>query len=350
MTSSDLIIIDDLPGYRQVALLRAGLLDQIWFDDAENHPYQTGALVAVRVGQHFTQHNRATVTLGDVAGSLRLSDKHTHKPGDMVAATVTSAPRNDGFGQKPLQLREAAHISPRDLPAETGVIKSAPDALARAQAASPDASVVYDDDGSLWAQYDIDLDLEYARSPQVNLDGGGRIVISTPPGAAVIDGDSADSRLAPYALAQQMVPAVMRQLRLRRIGGPIVIDFPRLDNAGMKSVDQMMRDAARQDPLKPSLHGFTRGGLYTMARPWRDRLLGEEAISPSRALGLSAFRQIRAHRVLMRAGSLKLRIPQIGIDWMHGAGAGYYQAIMADQSFQTILIADDDIDGVQRDN
>ena len=349
MASSELIIIDDVLSYRRVALIRDGDLDQIWFDDAEKDPYQTGAVVAVRIGQKFNDHNRITVTLDGIAGSLRLSDNHNHRPGDMIAATVMGAARDDGFGQKPLQLKEAAHVSSKAIPSESGLITPAPDALERAISAAPDAAVMHDNDGSLWRQYDLDLHLEQALHPHLNLAEGGQIVISTPPGAAIIDGDSTNSRLAPLALAKVMVPFVMRQIRLRRIGGPIVIDFPRLDDNGRKTIHMMMRAEAKKDPLKPSLHSFTRGGLYTMARPWRDRVLINERIATDRLLGLDVFRLIRAHHALMTPGTLNLRLHQDGIDWLGGAGASLFKAMMVSMSFQVNLFPDNFITGVSRD-
>ena len=105
---------------------------------------------------------------------------------------------------------------------------------------------------------------------------GARLHLNAPPGAVVVDGDSGSSQAAPQQLAEIMVEEVMRQLRLRRHGGPIVIDFPRLSPQGQKAIHGMMRDAARLDPAKPALHGFTRGGLYTMARPWQLMPLAQE--------------------------------------------------------------------------
>ena len=187
MPQPGLIIVDDIPSYRRVALIRAGRLDQIWFDDATRHPYQTGALVAVRITQHFAQHNRATVTLDGIPASLRLADHHQHKPGAMIAATIVSDARDDGFGHKPLQLKAAENTAPEDIPATPGLMAAAPDAMARALATAPDAHIHHDQDGALWAAHDLDDQLTAAQTPFLDLPGGGRLAITTPPGAAVID-------------------------------------------------------------------------------------------------------------------------------------------------------------------
>lgn len=336
MPSSDLIIIDDVPSYRQVALVRDGQLDQIWHDDTEKHPYQTGAIVAVRINQIFEQHNRMTVTLDGITASLRLSANRNYRPGDLIAAKVKSMARDDGFSKKPLQLTEASQI--KNVPSSTGLMTPAPDALARAKAVAPDASIIEDDDGQLWQYHALDQALEQALRPDLDLEKGGRIIISTPPGAAIIDGDSGDTRLAPIDLAKNMIPAVMHQLRLRRIGGPIVIDFPRLDQDEKKMIHNLMRAESTKDKI--TLHGFTRGGLYTLTRPWQDYPLAEARPSFPRKLGLEVLRQIRIHQAKMTAGPLNLRLHQDGIDWLNGAGGEIFEQLKASKAFQVRLFPD----------
>jgi hypothetical protein len=346
----DLIIVDDVPSYRRVTLIRDHSLDQIWIDDTLRSPYQTGAVVAVKISQHFSQHNRAVIDLDGTTGSLRLSECHNHKPGDIIAAVVTSDARDDGLGHKPLQLKEFEDIPLRELPSQTGIITPHPDALMRAQEACPDSDIIHDLDGTFWNEYQLDTQLEEAVQLSLSVPEGGRIAISTPPGAAVIDCDSAESRLSPFDLSQAMVPSIMRQLRLRRIGGPIVIDFPRLDRDEMKKIHNAMCFEAKKDMLKPSLHGFARGGLYTMARPWRDRVLANEVLPRGRMLGLEAFRHIRSHHHHMTAGNLTLRMHNEGVNWLNGAGADLLKDMIAPLAFQVIFVSDDNIESVQRDH
>lgn len=350
MAHKDMILVDALPSYCRVALIRDGVLDQIWIDDADRGAFQSGAMVAVKISQAFSQHNRAMIDLGDVKGSLRIPDKHSFKIGEVIPAVITSAARDDGFGTKPLQLKLAGHIKPDSGWRHGDVITPAPTGVEHAAAHAGDADVLQDDDGKLWAEYEVEEALEAALNPYLDLPKGGRIAISTPPGAAVIDGDSGASQLPPMALAEDMVPEVMRQLRLRRIGGPIVIDFPRLSPDEMKTIHKAMQGEAKKDSLKPSLHGFTRGGLYTMARPWRDRLLKEEILPAPRALGLMVLRRVRRHLALVgtgkASGGLKLGLHQDGIDWLHGEGAEDLRKMMAPASFQVDFTAFNDINGV----
>ena len=145
----------------------------------------------------------------------------------------------------------------------------------------PEQVMKIDRDGIDWTEAEIDQQIDAALAPTLPLEDGGMIHISTPPGAAVIDGDSGSSGLPPHQLADAMTRPLTSQLRLRRISGPVVIDFPRLDRGDADRVHQAMAEAVAEDPLSPRLYGWTKGGLYTLDRPYRwrrlDRLLGNTA-------------------------------------------------------------------------
>lgn len=351
----DCIIIDDLPRFRRVALWRDGGLEQIFIDDADNLAPRPGALVAVRVMQSFPQHGRVTAELMGHETSFRTAKAELLKSGQIIAAKLRADGRHEAtpLGGKPIQLKEYNGIDLKDLPLETGIIAPAPDALSRAEALAPDAPQYHDDDGKLWAEYGIDDAIDDALSPHIALPDGGYLHIATPPGAAVIDGDSATSRLAPQKLAEAMVPELMRQLRLRRIAGPIVIDFPRLSPEGQKYIHQMMKDEAKKDDAKPALHGFTRGGLYTMARGWGLCTLAEEMPDGVKRNGLAALRLLRNHGkhhgVKAVTSGLQLRMNPDVLDWLHGDGAEALKIVTQSLAFQPKFVSDTSLDAVQLD-
>ena len=146
------------------------------------------------------------------------------RSGQIIPVVVSALPREG----KPLQVKIKGDISPKDLPPQPQLIHPALDALALAKAAAPDAEVILDDTGERWAQYGCDEALEQACKAILPMPNGAVVHINTPPGVAVIDLDSAGSNLSPFDLSCQLLPVVMRQIRLRRIAGPIVIDFPAL--------------------------------------------------------------------------------------------------------------------------
>ena len=337
-----IILIDDLPSYRRVALLRDGELDQFWIDDAADALPQPGAVFAARVAQIFADHDRVTFELtahptyhGARPQSLLASGRITTdqaknlKSGQIIPVVVSALPREG----KPLQVKIKGDFSPKDLPSQPQLITPAPDALTLAKATAPDAEVISDDTGEEWAQYGCDEALEQACEAVMTMPNGAIVHFNTPPGAAVIDLDSAASTLAPFDLSCQMLPVVMRQIRLRRIAGPIVIDFPRLSAEQQRRLHDMIKAEAKYDPEKPSLHGFTRGGLYTMARPWRRQALSQELTLDAAASGRAALRLIRRHRHLNIQGGMIISIHEKGLNWLHGEGADVLKAMTADLAF-----------------
>lgn len=374
MPDQEVIIIDDLPGYRRVALVRDGKLDQIFIDDDAYLMPRPGAVLAVRVQQLFPDHDRVTVDVMGQKASFRTGRMQALKSGQMIAVMVRADARLEAANyaqlpsnspqstlmpstpmpSKPMQVKEVGDISPKNLPAQPQLITPAPTAIERAQALCPDAELIYDRDGAAWGKAAIDAQLAAALSPSMMLEGGGAIHLATPPGAAVVDGDSGDALLAPQVLAAAMVAPVMRQLRLRRIGGPIVIDFPRLTPDGQQEIHRAMKLAAKDDAVKLSLHGWTRGGLYTLARPWQLRPLAEELAPSPRLDGLAGLRLIRDHgqhhaTKAVTAG-VQLRVAPAVHDWLNGEGNEMLKAVCADLVFSPKLVSDATIKGVRLDN
>lgn len=374
------ILIDDCPFLRRVAVLQGEDLLAYGEDNMLLDLPRPGAVVVARVEQLFPDHGQASVDCGGIAGSLRLGRKPYPAPGDLVLATVTAEPRE----QKPLQLRqgvfieetyllaesgpaglrlsrglrEAGFTSPKettprhqitlrsaavkcsaetlrdmiaaaearidtflaDQPTAPGMLANGPDALAVAQAAFPDATCSNTPDAVAWDEAGVDAALVEALQPTLVLPAGARLHIHTPPGAAVIDCDSAAGGLAPLALAKLMVPVIAREMVLRRISGPVVVDFPRLDGKGQRQIDALMHDAVADDPQRPQCHGFTKGGLYTLTRPWRGQPLVALLAPSGMRHGLMALRLVHAAR-LGRDLAPVIRLPETGYIWLEGEGS-----------------------------
>ena len=65
--------------------------------------------------------------------------------------------------------------------------------------------------------------------------------------------------------------ALPRALRLRGLGGQIVVDFAPMSKAHRKQLEQSLRAAFRADPIETSLVGWTQMGLFELQRK-RERL------------------------------------------------------------------------------
>ena len=82
---------------------------------------------------------------------------------------------------------------------------------------------------------------------------------------------------------------IARQLRLRRLGGGIVVDFVGLEGRGARDkLRQAMTAALAGDPAKPQVLGWTRLGHLEIVRPRHGRPLSEAMLEP-RGIGKSSL-------------------------------------------------------------
>jgi Ribonuclease G/E len=70
-----------------------------------------------------------------------------------------------------------------------------------------------------------------------------------------------------------------RQLRLRGLGGQIVIDFAPLKKTGRKRIEEALKAAFRKDPIETTLAGWTPLGNFELQRK-RDRRPLTELLKP----------------------------------------------------------------------
>jgi ribonuclease G len=140
-------------------------------------------------------------------------------------------------------------------------------------------------------EWPIDLDAEFAAAlvPSLTLPSGGSLHIAETSAAVLIDVDTgtpdeASAERGALAANLEAAPAIARQLRLRRLGGGIVIDFVGLEGRGARDkVRQAMAAALAGDPAKPQLLGWTRLGHLEIVRPRHGRPLSEAMLEPQSA-------------------------------------------------------------------
>ena len=155
------------------------------------------------------------------------------------------------------------------------------------------------------ADWPVDLDalFDTALSPSLALTRGGTVHIEETRAATVIDVDTgtpATGSAARVALAANRAAArlIARELRLRNIGGAVVIDFVGLDRRGHREeVRQALEAALALDPVKPLLLGWTRLGHIEVMRPRRGRSLGDAMLEPG---GRAKLPIAIAHEALRR--------------------------------------------------
>lgn len=151
---------------------------------------------------------------------------------------------------------------------------------------------------------DVEAAFDAALSPSLALDSGGTVHIEETQAATLIDVDtgareSGSSAHAALAANRSAARLIARELRLRNIGGGIVIDFVGLDRRDHR--DQVQRTLAAAlvtDPANPQVLGWTRLGHLELTRPRRGRSLADAMLASGRrqkrpvALAHEALRRI----------------------------------------------------------
>lgn len=132
---------------------------------------------------------------------------------------------------------------------------------------------MYRDDIPLFSRFQIEHQIETAYSRTVQLPSGGAVVIDHTEALVAIDVNSARSTrgadIEETALRTNLEAAdeVARQLRLRDLGGLIVIDFIDMeDNKNQRAVEQRLRDALHFDRARVQMGKISRFGLMELSR------------------------------------------------------------------------------------
>ncbi|KGQ32501.1 ribonuclease E [Gallibacterium genomosp. 2] len=132
---------------------------------------------------------------------------------------------------------------------------------------------LYQGEVPLFSHFQIESQIESAFQREVQLPSGGSIVIDVTEALTAIDINSARSTrggdIEETALNTNLEAAdeIARQLRLRDLGGLIVIDFIDMTPARhQREVENRMREAVRQDRARIQISRISRFGLLEMSR------------------------------------------------------------------------------------
>ena len=160
----------------------------------------------------------------------------------------------------------------------------------------------YTDSVPLFTRYQIDSQIESAFAHSVNLPSGGSLVIDHTEALVSIDINSARATkggdIEATALNTNLEAAdeVARQLRLRDLGGLVVIDFIDMGpQRNQRDVENRLRDAVRQDRARVQLSKISRFGLLEMSRQRLRPSLGESSylVCP-RCSGIGNIRSVES--------------------------------------------------------
>lgn len=128
-------------------------------------------------------------------------------------------------------------------------------------------------EGNLFDLFKVPIQLNQAFQKRVWLKCGGYLVIDTTEALTAIDINTGrfvgSTNLADTAFKVNMEAAteIARQLRLRSMGGMIVVDFiPMLNDEQWEAVLSELENQVRRDPIKTQVLGVTRLGLVEISR------------------------------------------------------------------------------------
>src|SRR5471032_872985 len=134
----------------------------------------------------------------------------------------------------------------------------------------------------LFSHYQIESQIESAFQREVRLPSGGSIVIDRTEALTAIDINSAratrggDIEETAFNTNLEASDEIARQLRLRDLGGLIVIDFIDMTPVRhQREVENRLRDAVRQDRARIQIGRISRFGLLEMSRQRLSPSLGE---------------------------------------------------------------------------
>ena len=130
------------------------------------------------------------------------------------------------------------------------------------------------------AAHDVKGILESVRGPNVPLKGGGSLVIEPTRALVSVDVNTGGDTSPAVALKTNLAAATAlpRALRLRGLGGQIVVDFVPMAKRDRRQIETALRHAFRVDPVETSLVGWTTLGLFEIQRK-RERLPLRESLN-----------------------------------------------------------------------
>jgi len=145
----------------------------------------------------------------------------------------------------------------------------------------------YRDDVPLFSRFQIEHQIESAYSRQVTLPSGGAIVIDHTEALVSVDVNSgratkgADIEETAFKTNLEAAEEIARQLRLRDLGGLIVIDFIDMEiTRNQREVENRLRDALRHDRARVQTGKISRFGLLELSRQRLRPTLAETSYIP----------------------------------------------------------------------
>ena len=185
-----------------------------------------------------------------------------------------------------------------------------------------DKVMLYEEEIPLFNRYQIESQIELAFQREISLSSGGSIVIDPTEAMTAVDVNSArstkgkDIEDTAYKTNLEAAKEIARQLRLRDVGGLVVIDFiDMLDQSHQEKVEAAFRKAVYSDRARVQISGISKFGLLEVSRQRLRPSLNESydiehvLVRGPRSLGQSILRIIGEDSAKDNTGETQVYVP-----------------------------------------
>ena len=218
---------------------------------------------------------------------------------------------------------------------------------------------LYEEKQPIFASFGIDQQVNDTLAREVKLRSGGSIVIEQLEALVAIDvnsGKATDTQNieeTAYKTNLEAAEEVARQLRLRDLGGLIVIDFiDMLDKRHRAAVERRLQDSVALDKARIELGRLSKFGLLEMSRQRLRASLtshshircehcsGTGDIKNPELVALEALRKIQAAVVVGHVAKVRARLPSVPAFFLLNNKRGFIAKLEADFGVQILILPD----------
>jgi ribonuclease E len=221
----------------------------------------------------------------------------------------------------------------------------------------------YTDDVPLFNRYQIESQIEAAYERTVKLPSGGALVIDQTEALTAIDVNSAratkggDIEETAFNTNLEAAEEVARQMRLRDLGGLVVIDFIDMSSTKhQREVENRLSNALRHDRARVQIGRISRFGLLEMSRQRLRPSLGESSqiVCPRceghgrmrsvESLSLSVLRLVEEHAMKDNTGQVLVQAPTEIANYLLNEKRRALAEIEARHDAPIVIVADDQLE------
>ncbi|HLI16759.1 MAG TPA: Rne/Rng family ribonuclease [Rhodanobacteraceae bacterium] len=222
---------------------------------------------------------------------------------------------------------------------------------------------LYDDTTPLFTRFQIETQIESAYDRSVRLPSGGSIVIDPTEALTSIDINSAratkgsDIEDTAFHTNCEAAVEIARQLRIRDLGGLVVIDFIDMESTRhQREVEEKLRNALKLDRARVQLGRISRFGLLELSRqrlrPSLEestqivcpRCDGHGRIRGIESLSLSALRLIEEHAMKENTGQVLVQAPTRVANFLLNEKRSSVVEIELRHKVHVVVVADENLD------